>query len=565
MAPSSESPSRPPHSPPNERVASGHSAIDRAPPAQYADPRSHFDRRRNGVQWTKFANSFKNRHRASRSGEISEKPKIQIARIPILVKVVKREITYMKHIYTACIGLVLSTLLTPTAFAQNAFNQWRFGQGAGLDFNSGSPVAVSGTMIYTNEGSASIADAATGDLLFYTDGVAVFDTTNTQMPNGFGLSGDVTTTQAALIVKQPAHDSLYYVFTIPADAAGMTDLRYSVVNMNLNGGLGDVAAKNLFMADGDTISEKATAIRHCNGKDWWIIFHAIGNNHYLSWKLDSTGLSSTPVVSGAGTVLTTAQNAGLGWLSTSNDATRLVNPSYSLGTVDIVTFHNDSGTVSNPILLTGFTKAYGTAFSPNDQVLYVTDNMSLAQFDLTSGVAATIMSSRIDIVTEANMMRAIRLGPDGKMYIAREWEGHLGLVNFPNTLGFGCTYNPLGVNLSPGSNSLGLPNTYSFALANPCDPPVAAPDPDAVAGLALTSVYPMPFESSFMVDLHADTEGNVAVQVLDLQGRLLYATSHAVQAGQNHFRIDAGELSAGIYLLRVQDGETVLVKRIPRM
>jgi hypothetical protein len=471
----------------------------------------------------------------------------------------------MKHIYTTLWGLLLFTLLTSTTSAQNQFSQWRFGQGAGLDFTSGSPVVVSNSMIYTNEGSASIADAATGTLLFYTDGVTVYDTTNTQMPNGFGLSGDVTTTQSALIVQQPSHDSLYYVFTVPSDAAGFSDLRYSVVNMNLNGGLGDVAAKNLFMAAGDTISEKATAIRHCNGKDWWIIFHAIGNNHFLSWKLDSTGLSPNPVVSAAGTVVTTAQNAGLGWLTSSNDATTLVSPSYSLGTVDLVTFHNDSGTVSNPIILSGFTKAYGTAFSPNDQVLYVTDDMSLAQFDLSSGVAATIMASRQDIITEANMMRAIRLGPDGKLYVAREWEGHLGMVNFPNTLGFGCTYTALGVALSPGSNSLGLPNTYSFTVANPCDPPVSAPDPDGIQGLALTQVYPMPFESKFWVDLHADAAGPVDIKILDLQGRLVHTATQELNAGMNHLPVQTHDLAAGIYILRISDGDTVLMKRVPHL
>lgn len=458
--------------------------------------------------------------------------------------------------------MVTFGILASTATAQNQFNQWYFGMGAALDFNSGSPTAVSGAMIYTNEGSASIADATTGELLFYTDGVTVWDSTNTAMSNGFGLSGDLTCTQSAVIVQQPANDSLYYIFTVPADAAGLTDLRYSVVNMRLNGGLGDVSAKNLFMAAGDTIAEKCTAIRHCNGKDWWIIFHAVGNNHYLAWKLDSVGVSPYPIVSALGTTITTAQNSGLGWLSSNNAATKLVMPSYSGGTVDIVDFDNSTGTVSNAILLTGFTKAYGTSFSPDDQVLYVTDDMSLAQFDLSSGVAATIQASRVDIVTEANMMRAIRLGPDGKLYVAREWETYLGMVNFPNTLGFACTYNALGVNLSPGGNSLGLPNTYSFVVANPCDTAVVAVTQPQMTGLALENVYPQPFSSRLQLDVRVDAASLVGIEVWDLSGRKVFTFSSAMHPGVNHLNLRMQDVSAGMYLLRVSDGETVAVQRI---
>jgi hypothetical protein len=457
--------------------------------------------------------------------------------------------------------LLVTCCIVSSTHAQNQFNKWYFGQGAALDFNGGSPAVLSGSAIYTNEGSAAMADATTGDLLFYTDGVLVWDSTNTQMPNGFGLSGDVTTTQSALIVQQPGSDSLYYVFTVPAEGA-LTDLRYSVVDMSLNSGLGDVSVKNTFMAAGDSIAEKATAIRHCNGKDWWIIFHAIGNNHYLSWRLDSLGLSAFPVVSAAGTVITHDPNRSLGWLSSSNDATRLVLPSYSGGTVDIVDFDNATGMVANPEVLTGFTKAYGTAFSPDDQVLYVTDDMSLAQFDLTAGTAAQIMASRIDIVTEANMMRAIRLGPDGKLYVAREWEGHLGLVNFPNSLGMACTYNPLGVSLSPGSNSLGLPNTYSLVTANPCDTIIQAIASPQEASLALTRLRPQPCRSSLAVDIQLPAADQVQLTVVDVNGRILFSSTLSLNAGTNPIDLDLGHLAAGVYFLHVAGTDGHAMHRI---
>ena len=53
-------------------------------------------------------------------------------------------------------------------------NIWYFGEYAGLDFNSGSPVALTNGQLNTNEGCATISDN-NGNLLFYTDGMTVYN------------------------------------------------------------------------------------------------------------------------------------------------------------------------------------------------------------------------------------------------------------------------------------------------------------------------------------------------------------------------------------------------------
>src|SRR5688572_15521877 len=109
------------------------------------------------------------------------------------------------------------------SYSQQQTNFWHFGVLAGLDFNSGVPVPITNSPVYTTEGTANISDAA-GNLLFYTDGVLVWDKTNTQMPNGFGLLGDLSTTQSALIIPDPGNANLFYIFTLGAEIG---DLRYS--------------------------------------------------------------------------------------------------------------------------------------------------------------------------------------------------------------------------------------------------------------------------------------------------------------------------------------------------
>ena len=142
---------------------------------------------------------------------------------------------------------------------------WQFGQNCALDFSSGIPVAGV-SKINVLEGCASISDRNTGQLLFYTDGDSVWDKNNNRMPNGIGLINGIqgTTTQAATIVPKPDSSNIYYLITADAIYQPNRGVFYSVVDMNLNGGLGDVTIKNVLLTPPPT-TEKVVATRHCNG------------------------------------------------------------------------------------------------------------------------------------------------------------------------------------------------------------------------------------------------------------------------------------------------------------
>src|SRR6188768_576787 len=191
------------------------------------------------------------------------------------------------------------TFISLSCIAQGEYNQWCFGSLAGLDFNSGSPVAVN-SQVNTTEGSSSIADAA-GNLLFYSDGITVWNKNHIAMPNGTGLNGGVSSTQSALIVAQPQTPSIYYVFTT-AEAQGASGFCYSIVDMSLQGGLGDVTTKNVQLFTPS--AEKVCATKHANGIDIWVLGHEMGTNNFIAYLLTSAGLSA-PVISSCGTVYTT--------------------------------------------------------------------------------------------------------------------------------------------------------------------------------------------------------------------------------------------------------------------
>ena len=110
--------------------------------------------------------------------------------------------------------LVILTI-SSLSFSQGEANWWHFGYNAGLHFNFGPPVAFGTSLVNTSEGSASISDAL-GNVLFYTDGITVWNKVNAVMSNGTGLMGNPSSTQSGVIVKKPGSATLYYIFTTDA-------------------------------------------------------------------------------------------------------------------------------------------------------------------------------------------------------------------------------------------------------------------------------------------------------------------------------------------------------------
>ena len=90
---------------------------------------------------------------------------------------------------------------------------WYFGANAGLTFTANPPSVLTGSL-NTTEGCASISDQ-NATLLFYTDGVTVYNSLHQVMSNGTGLHGHISTMQSASIVKKPGTTNLYYIFTYP--------------------------------------------------------------------------------------------------------------------------------------------------------------------------------------------------------------------------------------------------------------------------------------------------------------------------------------------------------------
>ncbi|MCX6275516.1 MAG: T9SS type A sorting domain-containing protein [Bacteroidetes bacterium] len=367
----------------------------------------------------------------------------------------------MNKIYIYFIIFLVSLFAEQKAIAQKEGNIWCFGAGAGIDFNSGSPVFFPGVAMNQWEGVSSIANA-NGQLLFYSDGITVWNRNHVVMPNGSGLTGGSSSTQSALIVKQPGANPNYYLFSAPEQFSG-NPLNYSVIDTTLQGGLGDVTLKNISLHP--VCDERVSACLHSNGTDVWILSTTNYGDTIVAYLLSSSGMSTVPVVSYNGLTHTAGGNNQIGYLKTSPSGDHLaIAYCDALGPYELYDFDIATGQAGNPLVLDSslYANAYGVEFSPDGTRLYGASHGAgylVFQFDLTAGSPAAIKSSATLVATASHgYAAALQLAPDGKIYLSQWTSNVLGRFDNPNGLGLASSYDDNAFTLPSGTTNGGLPN-----------------------------------------------------------------------------------------------------------
>ncbi|MBT8362428.1 MAG: hypothetical protein KJO32_15870, partial [Deltaproteobacteria bacterium] len=280
----------------------------------------------------------------------------------------------MKKIAASLILLLLCPLLL---HSQGETANWYFGQNAGIRFNNdGTVSARTDSAIDTFEGCATISDNF-GNLLFYTDGISVYDRNHNVMSNGKGLFGDPSSTQSALIVPQPESSTIFYIFTVDT-SLDVNDqdqgFNYSVVDISLNGGNGAVTAKNVRLIN--NTSEKLTAvIKDCFDKSIWVLTLAPEDgispiiDTFYAFEVTSTGVNPRAVKSKLNAQIQDAR--GYLKLNSTGDKIAAANVTSGLYLYD---FDSATGIVSNEQQINiqdDNINPYGLEFSPNNRFLYV--------------------------------------------------------------------------------------------------------------------------------------------------------------------------------------------------
>ena len=490
-----------------------------------------------------------------------------------------------KHIAARSFSLQLILhLLTASAHCQGLDNRWMGGfegfapipyGGSTINFITGAPdIYYDNRPIDVRTTTSNISDPA-GDLLFFTNGVVVGQANGDTMQNGTGLNPSTYTDwypeglylyQANLIMPDPASADEYYLFhnTIDVLPDFVPQFLYaSKVDMTLAGGNGAVTQKNQVIFNGNVQPGHLTAVRHGNGRDWWVYAHEFNSNSFLRWLLSPTGLAG-PVMQGVGVYR--APDPGQVVISKQGDQF-----AYFAGETGLDLFSLDrcDGVLSHlgHVDLDSADFGLGVSFSPNGRFLYLSAQTRLYQVD---GQASDLQASVTQIAIWdstyspgppfATLFGASKLAPDGKVYISTmNSTDKLHVINYPDSLGAACDIQQHAVTL-PTYWFNSLPNHPNYHLGaldgSVCDSlDVGLTEQPENLNLSL---YPNPNAGAFAITYAPQpTSGLLEVHALD--GRVVHRESVAPWSQLK--RVELPRLAPGMYQCTVRFGEQEGMKR----
>jgi hypothetical protein len=512
----------------------------------------------------------------------------------------------MKSAFSFFLFLTLCILaLIFKSNAQGKGDTWCFGDSVTLSLQAGNLVNLPSSNINSGESSASISDD-NGNLLFYCGGytnstvgyLKIWNGSHQLIQNGDSILGEGTITNGLVIIPFPSDTNKYYLFSnAPISGFGIF-LYYSIIDMSLNSGNGGVIQKNILLYNNSTLAEKLTAIKHGNGRDWWLITHqwkysTAPSDTFLLFLLTPNGIS-LPYKQAIGTSYNQNYpfNGYLGEIQPTNNGSKLLCVSADI--IDLFDFDRCTGTLSNyqniappspPPPLNGY---YGCSFSPDNSKVYISNwhnglssNLSYQLFQLNL-LAANIPTSKTIIFSTTNQSALIgqhQIGRNGKIYIASAYgipfsnnnyvlqNMNLSVINFPDSDASVCGFSSYSISLANRRSYAGLPNIPNYNLGadegGPCDTILAINNP--TNQLITISIYPNPTKDFLFITINSEKNINVNFSLFNSIGQKVITKQ--IKSNVNNFKVSTADFSEGVYFWKVelenkfsQQGKVVLLK-----
>ncbi|MBX3042884.1 MAG: T9SS type A sorting domain-containing protein [Candidatus Kapabacteria bacterium] len=350
------------------------------------------------------------------------------------------------------------------------WDNWYFGRNAGMTFNTTNriPATLNDGKLYTLEGCASISDPD-GNLLFYTNGVYVYNKNHDIMINGVDLKGHNSSTQSALILKKPGSQNIFYIFTTdkgPYEGESEHEHCFSIVDMNEDEGRGAVIVKNMVLHS--PVVEKLTAVRHANNEDYWIIARGMNDNKFIISLLSEGGIVDTKIFNIGPTYFPfpASPEFSLGQMKFNPKGDLMGNVVYGANNLELYRFDNSSGVFTGYLgipVQEEVTALYGLEFSSNNKFVYVNNLFGrIYQFDVSEFDSLKISNS-LNLVYDSldfsfQEFGQMQLAPNGKIYMALSYDTMLAVIDKPNVPSPYCRFNKRAFGLNGALSLFGLPN-----------------------------------------------------------------------------------------------------------
>ncbi|MFQ5446851.1 MAG: hypothetical protein ACE5FF_07955, partial [Saprospiraceae bacterium] len=389
-------------------------------------------------------------------------------------------------------------------FGQLNDNNWLFNRlntkTFQVDFRTSPPsvtVDVKMPLAFTK---ASFSDAE-GNILFYTNGIQINNKSDEMMENGDSLNAgywaNVSSSvgypvpKGAFFLLKPLDSTMCFLFHMYTETISgahfLSKFYYSLIDMNANNGLGSVVEKNIPLLNGDAQLNfnHAVAVRHGNGRDWWIIVPHRMQPQYFRFLLTPEGIYGPEVQEVGFKEPTLDPNQYIGTSLFSPDGTKYADYDFLTG-IQIFDFNRCTGLLSNPVKIdyqwdpNWNNGESGIAFSSSGRFLYMTrkkNGIELVQYDLfTTDIPASevVIYSCNSFNNYLCSMTHPQLGPDGEIYIGAVIDTvAFHIIHQPDSLGQACEFDYGGFVFPlkyPGTLMPYFPNYRLYDLpGSPCD------------------------------------------------------------------------------------------------
>ena len=453
---------------------------------------------------------------------------------------------------------------------------WYFGDKAGLDFSSGTAVSDTTGQMSVWAGCASMSDKL-GNLLMYTDGFSVWNKEHTIMPNGTNLSlSNSTPFQSSIIIPKPGDttERFFYIFHLTAFNFKDTltrGLQYSIVDMSLDSGFGDVTIKGQMLLS--PVSEALGAVYHVNCKDVWIMAHKRGTNSFYAYLLTENGITDS-VINNIGNFTSPSCLYGAYGLKFSPDGSKMasdapgnyLNDTTTFDTLHLFDFSRTTGILSNKILIPDtIMGAYG--FSPDNKKLYMHEGYMDAftyQYDLSSNNQNSILASKTLLYYEPYYnVSDFQNTADGKIIAAKVTQEYIAIIQNPDNVGISCNFIDSALYLAGRYCYVSLPNFIQSYFDN--DTSTACFNlsiKDQVEKDMVLNLFPNPFSDFTNIEIPSIIENSepVNLKVYNIIGNKII--EETINTSKGKFVFKRGDLYPGIYLMQIYFQNIYLSKKI---
>ena len=397
--------------------------------------------------------------------------------------------------------LFLISWIPDKAFTQNHDYYWPFGYDSfSSDTTFGRTVIEFSEfppLIYREERElnfrstvASFCDSL-GSLNFYTNGIKIINKQHELVENGdsintgpFALSDYYSGYRSVIdefflsLPNSPDSLFLFHISNYPHDTLGLAGQRLhkTTIDVGKNNGNGLVTSKNVTLLEGATLGG-LTAVKHANGRDWWVISAVMVQNRYYRFLLSPTGIDEIKEFE------LTPQFPFIlsdSYFVFSPDGSKMARYHIADG-IYIYDFNRCTGDFENPVFISlpNTTLGDGISISPNSRFLYIVSALEIFQFDLW----ADDLAASLDTVAvydghtspfgNHSTFLLSQLGPDGRIYVNSPGTSNvLHVIQYPNKKGITCEVNQHGVQL-PTYYSFTMPHFPNYRLGpldgSPCD------------------------------------------------------------------------------------------------